>query len=66
MFTDKLIDEETYFKAFKKQYKSYFRVRNVIDKRYKKEVERLLAKPVSKKVKLYKFLPSAIWNSFRK
>lgn len=66
MFADKLIDEKTYVKAFKKQYKSYFKARNAIDKVYKTEIESLLAKPVSKKVKLYKFLPSAIWNSYGK
>lgn len=66
MFNDKLIDEKTYVKAFRKQYKAYFKVRNVINKVYKAEVESLLAKPASKKVKLYKFLPSAIWNAYRK
>lgn len=66
MFKDDIIDERTYIKAFRKQYKAYYKVRNTINKDYKVAIKLLLAKPLSKKVKLYTFLPSAIWNAYRK
>lgn len=66
MYKEELIDELLYKKAFKKQYKAYWKVKSTIEPTNRLKIESILAEPLSSKINLIKFLPSAIWNSFKK
>lgn len=66
MFRENIIDDSTYNKAFKKHFKAYWKVRNRIKPEYKKQVKILLRSPLSDRVKIFKFLPSAFWNAYKK
>lgn len=66
MYEEKLIDDSLYEKAFKKQYKAYWKVKNSIEPANRDRIRSLLAMPLSSKINTLKFLPSAIWNALRK
>jgi glycosyltransferase involved in cell wall biosynthesis len=66
MYLEKLISDKIYNKAFKKQFKAYWKVRKTIDPENSRLIAPVLAKPLSSSVKTFKFLPSAIWNAYRK
>jgi glycosyltransferase involved in cell wall biosynthesis len=66
MYKEELIDDVIYTKAFKNQYKAYWRVRNSIDSKNKNVIIPLFNHPLSKKTNIVNFLPSAIWNAYKK
>lgn len=66
MYEEKIINDKIYTKAFKKQYKAYWKVRNTINPDYKPEIKKLLSNPLLKSMNTLKFFPSALWNSYRK
>lgn len=66
MYEEKLIDERWYEKAFRKQYKAYWKVKNSIEPANRIKIKAMLAAPLSSKINTLKFLPSAIWNAYRK
>jgi len=66
MYEQQLISASIYVKAFKKQYKAYWKVKHSIDPINKRLILPILANPLSNKVNTLTFLPSAIWNAYRK
>ena len=66
MYKEKLIDDTIYTKSFKNQYKQYWRVKNSIDRKNKNLIIPLFNHPLSKKTNTVNFLPSAIWNAYKK
>jgi glycosyltransferase involved in cell wall biosynthesis len=66
MYKEKLIDEGLYVKAFKKQYKAYWKVKNSIEPTNRTKIKSMIATPLSSKINTLKFLPSAIWNALKK
>jgi len=66
MYREKLIDDEIYTRAFKKQYKEYWRVRKSIDGNNKNIIATLFNHPLSKKTNTINFLPSVIWSTYKK
>ncbi|RYY07966.1 MAG: glycosyltransferase family 2 protein [Sphingobacteriaceae bacterium] len=66
MYKMNLIDDKIYTKAFKNQYKQYWRVRKLINPENKKAIAPLFNTPLSRNTNIINFLPSAIWNTFKK
>ncbi|WP_299286398.1 glycosyltransferase family 2 protein [uncultured Mucilaginibacter sp.] len=66
MYRENLIDDVIYTKAFKKQYKQYWMVRNSIDRNNKSTITALLNHPLSKKTNTITILSSAIWSAYKK
>lgn len=66
MYREELIDDDIYKKAFKKQYKEYWLVRNSIDRNNKNTIIPLFDRPLAKQANTINFLPSAIWNAYKK
>ncbi|WP_419802411.1 glycosyltransferase family 2 protein [Mucilaginibacter sp.] len=66
MYREELIDDDIYKRAFKKQYKEYWLVRNSIDRNNKNTIIPLFDRPLSKQANTINFLPSAIWNAYKK
>jgi glycosyltransferase involved in cell wall biosynthesis len=66
MFTEKVINHSVYKKAFKKQFKAYWKVKNTIDPSNREVVKQMLKHPLSPSINTFTFLPSAIWNAYRK
>jgi len=66
MYEEQLISDSIYNKAFKKQYKAYWKVRNTIEEKNRALIKPLLANPLSSTVNTLKYLPSALWNAYRK
>jgi len=65
MYREELIDDDIYTRAFKKQYKEYWIVRNSIDRNNKNTITTLFDHPLSKKTNTINFLSSAIWNAYK-
>jgi len=65
MYREELIDDVIYTRAFKKQYKEYWMVRNSIDRNNKNTITTLFDHPLSKKNNTINFLSSAIWNAYK-
>jgi len=65
MYREELIDDVIYTRAFKKQYKEYWMVRNSIDRNNKNTITTLFDHPLSKKTNTINFLSSAIWNAYK-
>jgi glycosyltransferase involved in cell wall biosynthesis len=65
MYREKLIDDKTYAKAFKKQYKEYWQVKGQIDPVNKNLIVPLFAHPLSPKANTIQFVPSAIWKAWK-
>lgn len=65
MYREELIDDVIYTRAFKKQYKEYWVVRNSIDRNNKNTITTLFDHPLSKKTNTINFLSSAIWNAYK-
>ena len=66
MYREELIDAAIYTMAFKKQYKEYWLVRNSIDRNNKNTIIPLFDRPLAKQANTINFLPSAIWNAYKK
>lgn len=66
MFTEKIISERLYKKAFRKQFKAYWKVKNKITQPNKGIIAKMLKAPLSSRINTLEFLPSAIWNAFSK
>ncbi|WP_407428818.1 glycosyltransferase family 2 protein [Arcticibacter sp.] len=65
MYKTQLIDDSIYAKAFKKQYKEYWAVRNTIDPVNRHQIRHLFNHPLSSNANKLRFLPSAIWKAFK-
>lgn len=65
MYLDKLIDEQTYNKAYKKKFFEYWLVKDKIDLGNKKIIEKLLRNSLTTKTSVLKLAPSAIWKKFK-
>jgi glycosyltransferase involved in cell wall biosynthesis len=66
MYKEHLITDTTYAAAFRKQFKAYWLVRNRIEPINKQIIKTLFAQPLTPKASMLNFLPSAIWNTFKK
>jgi glycosyltransferase involved in cell wall biosynthesis len=66
MYKEHLITDTTYAVAFRKQFKAYWLVRNHIEPINKQIIKTLFAQPLTPKASMLNFLPSAIWNTFKK
>jgi glycosyltransferase involved in cell wall biosynthesis len=65
MYKTELIDDHVYAKAYKKQFKEYWKVRNTIEPANRLVIKPLFDHPLSSKANKLKFLPSAIWKAFK-
>ena len=65
IFSERLISETAYYNAFRKKFISYWLVRDTIDQTNRIEIQKLFKYPLSSKVSIAKFLPSAIWKRLK-
>lgn len=65
MYSEGLTDEYIYYRAFRKKFIEYWHVRKSIEKTNNELIIRLFKNPLSKKINLFKFVPVAIWKTFR-
>ncbi|WP_316741423.1 glycosyltransferase family 2 protein [Pedobacter antarcticus] len=66
MYSNKLIDDQIFGKAIRKQYKNYWRVKSTIDPANKKQIAKLFSNLISPKVYTIQYLPTAFWGYIRK
>jgi glycosyltransferase involved in cell wall biosynthesis len=66
MYKNQLITDTTYTAAFRKQFKAYWMVKNNVEQANKQIIKTLFAQPLTPKARMLNFLPSAIWNTFKK
>lgn len=66
MYTEQLITERQYYRAYKKKFVEYWLVKDSIDKRNKAVIKDLFNNALSTKVNMIKLVPSAIWKKFRR
>ena len=65
MYTENMIDDTIYDKAFRKQYKEYWLAKGYIDPLNKNKIKELFSSPLSKKTSTIKFLPTAVWGKLK-
>jgi glycosyltransferase involved in cell wall biosynthesis len=65
LYQDGLITENIYYKAFKKKYIEYWRVKNTIDKDNRILIKSLFHKSLSAKTSLIKLTPIAIFKTLK-
>jgi glycosyltransferase involved in cell wall biosynthesis len=65
MYGANLIPDHIYAKAYRKQFKSYWKVRNTIDPKNKELIKPYFRHPLTQKANTLKFLPSAIVGAFK-
>jgi glycosyltransferase involved in cell wall biosynthesis len=65
IYTERMITESIYYKAFRKKFISYWMVRESIDKTNKAKIKTFFKNPLSPKASLIKFIPSALWKAFK-
>lgn len=65
MYTDQLITERQYYRAYKKKFIDYWQVKDTIDKSNKTVVKDLFNNSLSTKTSMLKLVPIAIWKKFK-
>jgi len=65
MFQEELISEKAYYKAFKKKYVEFWKVKNIISQENRAEIKKLFAHPLTSKANLNLLTPIAIWKKFQ-
>lgn len=65
LYQEKLITEKRYYKAYKKKYIEYWRVRNTIDYNNRLQIKALFSRSLSTKTSLIKLIPIAIFKTLR-
>lgn len=66
MYTDQLITERQYYRAYKKKFIDYWQVKDTIDKSNKTVVKDLFNNSLSTKTSMLKLVPIAIWKKFKR
>lgn len=66
MYSENLISESKYYRAFRKKFIEYWQVRKNVDDKNRPAIQSLFNNPLSGKVNLFKLVPTAIWKSFQK
>lgn len=65
MYSEQLIDERIYYKAYKKKFIDYWLVKDTLDHANKEIIDQLLKKSLTKETSRSSLLPSAIWRKFK-
>lgn len=65
MYQESLITEKGYYKAFKKKFVEYWRVKNTIDKNNRTQIKALFRHSLSAKTSLVKLVPIAIFKTLK-
>lgn len=65
MYAGNMITESIYYNAYRKKFLSYWLVKGTIDDNHKVKIKSFFKNPLSSKVNLIKFLPSAIWRRLK-
>ncbi|WP_222537220.1 glycosyltransferase family 2 protein [Pedobacter polysacchareus] len=65
MYTDQLITERQYYRAYKKKFIDYWQVKDTIEKANKDIVKNLFNNSLSTKTSMIKLVPIAIWKKFK-
>ncbi|RZK19241.1 MAG: glycosyltransferase family 2 protein [Flavobacterium sp.] len=65
IYSEDMISESTYYKAFRKKFIGYWLVKGTIDNTNRSKIKALFNSPLSTKANQIKFLPSAIWKRIR-
>ena len=65
MYSDDLISEARYYKAYKKKFVEYWAVRNTIDPTNRLRIKSFFKRPLSKKASVSKFTVTAVWKAIR-
>ena len=63
LYQENLITEKKYYKAYKKKYIEYWRVKNTIDKNIRIQIKKLFSNSLSSKTSLFKLIPIAIFKT---
>ncbi|MHA4893636.1 glycosyltransferase family 2 protein [Pedobacter sp. PWIIR3] len=66
MYNDRLIDERTYYKIYKKKFIDYWKVKDSIDQNNRLIIKNLFNTSLSPKTNINKLKVIALWDDFRK
>lgn len=65
LYQENLITEKGYYRAYKKKYVEYWRVKNTIDSNNRIQIKRLFNQSLSSKTSLFKLIPIAVFKTFK-
>ena len=65
LYQENLITEKGYYRAYKKKYVEYWRVKNTIDSNNRIQIKRLFSRSLCSKTSLFKLIPIAVFKTFK-